>query len=136
MSVHCSDLPDGKYVAEIVEMKSTKSRKGLPMVEWRLRIVSGERAGEEILKKYYFSQDPEKAKKVKDFLLKECKLIGMHITSAAEFQAEKSKYIGTPIVIEAVTNEEDCQSFFVQGLDNAVTNRTKASVETDDDLGW
>lgn len=136
MSVHCSDLPDGKYVAEILSLESTRNKKGVPMVEWRLRIAGGKHDGAVVPKKFYFSQDSaEKAKKVKDFLFKECKLIGMHIESAAEFQEVKSKFIGKRIIIEAVSNEEDWQNYFVKGLAGN-DGVDEPEVENDDDLGW
>ncbi len=123
-----SDLPDGQYVAEILDMTSSKNAKGVPVVEWKLKIVGGPRDQLEVSKVFYLTNDKAKA-----FLTKELGILGIDVQNGQQFIEKKSKCIGKRIRIQAVTSDEGWSSFYLKGvLDGDATGKE----EDDDDLGW
>ena len=127
MSSYSSDLPDGPYVAEIINMASSKNAKGVPVVEWKLRIVDGQHDQLEVPKLFHLTTD-----KVKAFLKKELAILGMKVENSQGFKEQKAKCIGKRIQIQAVTNDEGWQSIYLKG----VVNENETSGQEDDDLGW
>ncbi|HOZ48658.1 MAG TPA: DUF669 domain-containing protein [Candidatus Hydrogenedentes bacterium] len=134
MSTYNSDIRDGDYVAEIVSMTSTKTSRGIPVVEWRLRIIGGEYDGEEVTKKFYLSDDSEKRKSVMDFLTKEFKMLGLDVKDSDDFLAKKDQCTGMRINIEAVTNKDGWQSYYVHGVVDEKAEEKKSVDSTG--LGW
>ena len=128
MSSYSSDLPDGPYVAEILDMTTSKNAKGVPVVEWKLRILGGQHDQLEVPKLFHLTTD-----KVKAFLKKELAILGMDPKNGQEFIEQKAKCIGKRIQIQAVTNDEGWQSLYLKGI---VDGTETGSKEVDDDLGW
>ena len=128
MSSYSSDLPDGPYVAEIINMASSKNAKGVPVVEWKLRIVDGQHDQLEVPKLFHLTTD-----KVKAFLKKELAILGMKVENSQGFKEQKEKCIGKRIQIQAVTNDEGWQSIYLKGV---VNDGETSGQEVDDDLGW
>jgi hypothetical protein len=123
-----SGLPDGLYTTEIISMNTTKSAKGTPVVEWKLRIQGGQHDQVELSKQFHLTTD-----KVKAFLKKELAMLEVHVSNKQEFEVQKHKCIGKHIRIAAVTNEEGWQSLYLK----EVVHKAEVNIQRDDDeLGW
>ena len=125
---YSSDLPDGLHVAEILEMTSSKNAKGVPVVEWKLKIVGGPHNQLEVSKLFHLTTD-----KVKAFLKKELAMLGMDAKNGQQFTEQKAKCIGKRIPIQAVTSDEGWQSLYLKGV---VNEDVASGGGDDDDLGW
>ena len=79
-----TELPDGEYAAEIVDIIEEMTSQGYPKISWILKIIGGQYNGALIEKKYYLKND-----KSKNFLKKELHLIGFEIANSDEFGAAK-----------------------------------------------
>lgn len=106
-----TEMNDGEYTGEIVDMTTEETADGYPKVTWLIRIVGGEHDGACVEKKYYL-----KNQKVTDFLKKEFKLIGHEIISSDDMEAKKADIVGTRIVFTAVNNDAGWLVFYVKGV--------------------
>jgi len=111
MSQMLSEMRDGEYTGEIVDIIEETTAAGDPKVSWILKIVGGEYDGALVEKKYHLKND-----KAKDFLKKELKLIGYEVADSTEFEAKKSQIIGTKIVFTAKNTDEGWLVLYVKGL--------------------
>jgi hypothetical protein len=128
MSSYQSNLADGVYTTEIISMNTTKSVKGNPVVEWKLRIQGGQHDQVELSKQFHLTTE-----KVKAFLKKELAMLDVHVSNGQEFEEQKHKCIGKHIRIAAVTNEEGWQSLYLK----EVVHKAEENIQRDDDeLGW
>jgi hypothetical protein len=128
MSNYDSDLDDGLHKAEIISMNSTKNAKGVPVVEWKLRILGGPHDQLELSKLFHLTTD-----KVKAFLKKELAMLGVDVSNGQQFLQQKTKCVGKRIYIQAVTNEEGWQSLYLKGIVNEEEDECE---EKDDDFDW
>jgi hypothetical protein len=109
MSAIINEVPEGEYVVDIVEMKSTTDGKDRKVVRWTLVMVDGPFAGCVLLKKYYVIN-----KKAEDFLKGELRIIGIEANSAEEFEAKKAEAYGKRIRITATTNDQGYRAYYVK----------------------
>jgi len=75
-------IPDGKYNAEIVAAKGGTSKKGLPKIDMRYKIISGEFANRQILET--MSLAPARMAQVKKALM----VLGLSDGKTARFRPE------------------------------------------------
>jgi hypothetical protein len=109
MNALINEVPEGEYVVDIVEMQSAIDGRGRKVVIWTLCMTDGPYAGDFLLKKYYVINP-----KVKDFLKRELRMIGIEANSAPEFEAKKTEAYGKRIRITAMTNDQGYRAYYVK----------------------
>jgi len=105
-----TEMNDGKYTGEIVDITTEETPDGYPKMIWLLRIIGGQYDGACVEKKFYL-----KNQQVIDFLKKELKLIGFEIEGGDELEARKSEIIGTIIDFTAQMNDQGFLVLYVKG---------------------
>lgn len=121
-------FPDGKYVVEILDMDSTRNPKGVPVVEWHLMVRKGAHSATKFVKKYHLTNEH-----VEDFLKRELALFGLNVANGKEFLEKKDQCVGMLFELEAVTNQDGWQSFYVKRVLKA---GSEDNGDDGSDLGW
>ena len=123
-----TEMNDGKYTGEIVDITTEETPDGYPKITWLLKVSGSENDGACVEKKYFL-----KNQRVIDFLKKELKLIGFEIEGSDELEARKSEIIGTKIEFTAQRND---QGFLVLYAKGAVKGAAKTAVPEKKKKAW
>lgn len=129
MSAILQEVPEGEYLADIVEMTSAIDGKNRKVVTWTLKMSDGPFEGCILLKKFYVINP-----KVSEFLKRELRLVGVEANNNQEFEAKKTEAYGKRICFTAVTNDQGYRVYYVKevvGKGDGAAPTTKS-----EDVGW
>lgn len=119
-----SYIEAGMYTATIDKMELTEDAQGREVVTWHLTVVGGPHDGETLQKRFYTDYE-----KVREFLKKELRLLGLDIKNAKDYEARKAETYGKRVEIEVVINDEGYPVCYLKGLASSKpkTNRKNKS---------
>lgn len=129
MNAILQDVPEGEYLADIIEMTSAIDGKNRKVVTWMLKLVEAPFEGNFLPKKYYLVNP-----KVADFLKRELRLIGIEVNDATEFETKKTEAYGKRIRFTAVTNDQGYRVYYVKEVVGKGDGPAPAAKS--EDVGW
>jgi hypothetical protein len=127
METVIQDVPDGEYIVDIMEMKSTVDIKDRKVVTWLLKVADGQYLGSVLPKKYYLVSP-----KVLGFLKKELHMVGVEANNGEEFEARKTAAYGKRIRITVVTNDQGFRVIYVK----EVVGMSDTPPPVRENIGW
>ena len=119
-------IPEGEYVADIIEMSLKRDNKNRKVAEWKLKIVGGPLDQQMVTKRYYLIKES-----VANFLKREMKILGIDIVSSADFDVKKEQAVGKRITFGAQINETGSNDLYVRTLVKLPEANTTVPVEYD-----
>ena len=129
MSAILQEVPEGEYLADIVEMTSAIDGKNRKVVTWTLKMADSPFEGCILLKKFYVINA-----KVSEFLKRELRLVGVEANNNQEFETKKEQAYGTRMRLTATTNDQGFRVYYVKEV--VGKGDGPAPAVKSEDVGW
>ena len=127
MSTMLSEIPEGEYTCDIMQMENKVDGKNRKVVTWLLKIVGGPYDNQFIQKRFFIVNE-----KVAAFLKRELKIVGVEAIDAADFEAKKTLAYGKRIRVTASVNEQGFPVLYVKD----VLGKSDVPASETKNVGW
>ncbi len=104
-----SEVPEGEYSVEIVDIQSFIDHRGRKVLMWMLELMDSPFVGSVLPKKYYVVNQ-----EVVTLLKRELRAIRVEANNAQELEAKKADAIGTRFRLKALTNDQGFRVYYVK----------------------